>query len=79
MTTPPVPHWARLQYEERVREAVTGSEDVGTVCGAARDVTRLYPWATQADTANALINVMGVGYGAIYLHWAHKHTGRTPR
>lgn len=76
MSTPPVPHWVRLQFEDRIRNAVTGHDDVNTVCGNARDVSQLYKWATIADTANTLVNILGTGWGAIYLDWAHHHAGR---
>lgn len=76
MSTPPVPHWVRLQFEDRIRNTTTPIQDVNTVCGTARDVSRLYPWAREADTANALINAHGTGWGAIYCDWAHRHQGR---
>lgn len=75
-TYDPVPPWLRLQYEEKIRHAVTGHDDVNTICGNARDVSRLYPWATTRDTANAIVNVLGTAYGAIYMHWAHRNAGR---
>jgi len=49
---------------------------VNTVCGNARDVSQLYKWATIADTANTLVNILGTGWGAIYLDWAYRNAGR---
>ncbi|MGX5360059.1 hypothetical protein [Kocuria sp. KH4] len=48
-------------------------------CTAARNVAADYPWATDRDVANELVNVLGTGWGAIYLHWAHEQKRRPGR
>jgi lipopolysaccharide biosynthesis regulator YciM len=72
----PVPFRTRVQFEERVRLAANAIQSetttVDATCRAAQQVARDYSWAMTSDVANALVNALGTGWGAIYLHWTHE-------
>ena len=73
---PPVPFTDRQQFQARIREAATApSATPDEICAAARTISTDYGWATARDVANELVNVLGTGWGAIFLHWYHEQQG----
>ena len=79
MSTPPVPFLTRQRYEAQVRAELdrVRAETRGTVppeayCQAAHHIARGYPWADTRTVANTLVDTLGTGWGATYLHWAYE-------
>lgn len=64
-----VAYQERLRFEAELREAVNNEPDMDTVCANAFLIGREYEWATASTVAKALVNISGVGWDAIYLHW----------
>lgn len=80
MTPTDIPDWLRAQHRDRVALAARttiGVPDatIAHVCQAAADVSRLYPWATASDIANALVDAISPSWGAIYLDWVAEQEG----
>lgn len=72
----PVPFADRQEFQARIRAAATNQPaSVNETCSAARNISADYGWATARDVANELINVLGTGWGAIFLHWYHDQGG----
>jgi hypothetical protein len=79
----PVPFAERQEFEARLRKYAVPTAQRATptddVCSGARDIAADYPWADTRTTANALVDALGTGWGAIYLHWAHEQKRRPGR
>jgi hypothetical protein len=72
-TRQPVPFADRQEFQARIRAVATAQQaTVNEVCAAARTVSTDFGWATARDVANELVNVLGTGWGAIFLHWFHE-------
>lgn len=76
-TRPPVPYADRLDFEARLRAVATNQPaSVNETCTAARDIAAGFPWADTRTVANALVDVLGTGWGALYLHWEVQEADR---
>lgn len=64
----------RHLFEAEVRDAVmtlnaAGEKSVDKFCEKAWWVAQRFDWADASSVANALVDILGPGWGAIYLDW----------
>lgn len=78
MSAPPVPFLTRQRFEAEVRVEVTRAQadnqgryvSPDLVCQVAQRAAEPYPWADDSTVANTLVDILGIGWGATYCHWA---------
>ena len=68
------PYEARLEFEARLRAAVltVPAGETDEICAQAAGVATAFPWADTRTVANALVDALGTGWGALYLHWTYE-------
>ena len=73
ITFEPVPLTDRRLFEARLSEATLAlhheGHDPERICQEATRIGQQYPWVEARTVANALVDALGPGWGAIYLHW----------
>lgn len=67
-----VPHTERLRFESSLRDRTQHIDDPDDACAEALIIGREFSWANARDVADALVNIKGTGWGAIYLHWLYR-------